>query len=636
MRDRFLRALVLLGAAVWFITEVLSGFDAIRRAPLIVCWLLAAAAILARRSHDRKGVVSSVVKPHFDFPIAACCAGSVAILVLTAITAAFSPPNSADAMAYHMPRVVYWAEQASVRFFPTHYLNQIMLQPFAEYVMLQSYVLTGGDHFINFGQWSASAASIIAASCIAREWGAPARGQAIAALFCATIPSGILASSGAKNDYVLAMWLAAAVYFALRWRKTGRMEDAAFLGCALGLALLTKATAYLFAPWPLIAIVGRTPWSARVPLDPLFAKPNQPRPTGPQAADQGASPTVRPTTLAVTLACALAINVPQYFRNYALTGSVLGSDSAFGDQRFRWPNESFGWKSTASNALRNASEQLGARSDAWNRGVYNFVLASHRLLGISPNDPATTWRGAVFAPPRNANHEADAPNRLHLAILLALACLLAWRAIRGRDRERAIYALSLALAFLAFCAYLKWQPFMARLFLPLFVMGAPLVSAIRPLWIQAAMFIFLLDGARRPALENWVRPLKGPTSVLTTPRDVQYFSDMTQWRDDWPAYSASAAEIEKSGCGVIGDVIGIDIANFQLEYPLQALLRERNPQIKFEHTGVENASSRYRQPVDSAPCAVVCLHCIGDEHRLSLYRKFPRLVPEGRFAIFER
>jgi hypothetical protein len=213
-----------------------------------------------------------------------------------------------------------------------------------------------------------------------------------------------------------------------------------------------------------------------------------------------------------------------------------------------------------------------------------------------------------------------------------MACLLAWRAIRGRDRERAIYALSLALAFLAFCAYLKWQPFMARLFLPLFVMGAPLVSTIRPLWIQAALCILLLDSARRPALENWVRPLKGPHSVLTTPRDVQYFADMTQWRDDWPAYSASAAEIQKSGCGVIG----IDIANFQLEYPLQALLRERNPQIKFEHTGVENASSRYRQPVDSAPCAAVCLHCIGDEHRLSLYREFPTAVPEGRFAVFER
>jgi hypothetical protein len=163
-------------------------------------------------------------------------------------------------------------------------------------------------------------------------------------------------------------------------------------------------------------------------------------------------------------------------------------------------------------------------------------------------------------------------------------------------------------------------------------MGAPLVSAIRPLWIQAALCILLLDSARRPALENWVRPLKGPHSVLTTPRAAQYFADMTQWREDWPAYPASVAEIEKIEC----HVIGIDNADFQLEYPLQEMLRERNPQILFEHTGVENGSSRYRQPVNSPPCAIVCLHCIGDQHRLSLYREFPSLIAEGAFAILER
>jgi len=380
LRDRFLRALVAFGVVLVISTELLGSLRLLSRLPLTAMWSAVLAAALARGA-TRKGSRDFAL-PFFrlDAVIVISSLGVVTILGVTAVVAAFSPPNSADAMAYHMPRVVYWAEQASVRFFPTPYLNQLMLQPLAEYLMLHTYVLSGGDHFVNFVQWFASLASMIGVSGVAKLLGAEPRGQAVAALFCATLPAGILASSGAKNDYWLAMWLVTAVYFALQFAESRRLQDAAWLGGALGLALLTKGTAYLFAPWPVAAVLMLR----------MRARPKR-----------------LVAGLLIAAGVALGLNAMQYARNYRLSGSVLGFDSAQGDGVFRWRNETFGWRETASNAARHLSEQLGDRSERWNEGVYSAVIAMHKGLGLDVNDPRTTFRGSTFSPTRNANHEAD-------------------------------------------------------------------------------------------------------------------------------------------------------------------------------------------------------------------------------------
>jgi hypothetical protein len=592
LRDYLLRALALAGAAVALLTETLSPFHLLRRAPVAVAWCVILVAGGAYLFRNRPKWPRFVIRP-WEAAIAAVIAVIGGVVGLTAI---LSPPNSADAMAYHMPRVVYWAQAGSVAFFPTPYFNQTTLQPLAEYFMLHSYILSGGDHLINLVAFGAFLGSIIGVSALAGALGLGTRGQAFAALFCATLPNGILQASGAKNDWLLSLWLIGMVYFAAR-------REARFTGLCAGLALATKATAYLFAPPMLGAAL-------------LLARPT------------GHVPWRRLTIwMAVGV---LAINGPQYVRNLNLSGSPLGYDSAQGDGFFRWRNERPGWKSTVSNALRNATEQLGAPSARWNQTVYDAVVRIHRTLGIDPQDPDTTWRWTRYEPPVSArNHEANAGNKWHL-LLLAAALLFAAGARRGRW---ALYGGALAAAFLLFCFYLKWQPNLPRLELPLFALGAPLAAfameRLRPAALALVVCLFLANNARPSLFENWTRPLHGPRNLFVTTRDDAYFADMGQWNNrSW--YLEAVDRTARSGCANVG----IDIGIYQLEYPYQALLLERNPAVRFVHTGVANASARYYRKGQPRPCAVLCMECLANQRKIALYSSIGPPEAIGHFLLF--
>jgi len=104
---------------------------------------------------------------------------------------------------------------------------------------------------------------------------------------------------------------------------------------------------------------------------------------------------------------------------------------------------------------------------------------------------------------------------------------------------------------------------------------------------------------------------------------------MGQWNNR-ASYLESVDRTARSGC----TAVGLDISENQLEYPFQALLRERNPRARFVHTGVTNASARYGI-VDVLPrCAVWCPDCIGNQHKIALYRQIGPPIEIGRFLLF--
>jgi hypothetical protein len=563
------------------ITEGLSLFSALSVQAVIVSWvtmgLVSAAYVVTPLK--RRDVPSSLA-PRLPRSLLPLAVGIAVIAGLTGVTAAAAPPNTWDSMTYHMSRVMHWQQQGSVAHYPTHILRQLHQTPGAEFIILHLQLLSGGDHLANFVQWAGMLGTLFGVSLIAKQLGAGPFGQLFSAVVAVSLPMGILQASSTQNDHVVAFWLVCFVLFVLRVSDggAGRPSRSAYLtlGASLGLAVLTKSTAYLYALpfllWAALSIVrahGRRAW--------------------------------KPLLLIATIT--LCLNLGHYIRNITLYGSPLGPGSeGTPGAGLRYVNDELTPGLFLSNVTRNAALHLGTPFRPLNLAVDGAARALHTALGVDIDDPRTTWGGQPFSAPSLAFHEDLAGNPLHLILILgSLATCLMTSRCRAAPWVLS-YAAAVTGAFLLFCLVLRWQPWHSRLHLPLFILWAPFVavvlSAKLPRPLTYALAVVLLLSALPWALRNASRPLVGPGSVLVVSRSDQYFSNRPDARD---SFVAAVEGLLGTGCPTVGLVAQGD----DWEYPLWALLRERGGEhVRIRHVGVQNVSARLPSP-DFEPCATV-------------------------------
>jgi hypothetical protein len=589
--------LALIMAAVWWavllalITETLGSFGALRPPTLGFTWFTLAVMIgvpLALRAGSFR-----LRLPKVDGATIVLLSSASLISILVFVAAVIAPPNVWDSMEYHLPRVVQWALRGSVGLYPTPDYQQLMAPPFAEWVVMHFQVLSGGDRFAGLVQAGSFGLSAIAASLIAKFLGATGEGQALALLLSATIPQGVLSASGTKNDWVLALWLscAAALILALRDRP-GQIYVVSALA-SLGLACLTKGTAFLLAPFLVAGCAGVVWNNAR-------------------KISYGA--------IAGGLLLALAINVPQFVRNFRLSGSILGFPSPDNSAARTWRNERMGPALLLSNLLRNVALHAGTPSGSLNRGLTALIRRTITAAGANPDDPAVTWNGNVFGVNGVSKHEIFAGNPLHLFLFVLVSVLMLKRTPFSGPWW--LYWLWVSAAFVAFCALFKWQAFSGRFHLPFFTLLSALCCAVltrcvpKPVWLTIGM-VFALVGVScatlntlRPMIPERTlvqgRPAWGPT-IFTIPRDVQYFAD--QHLQLAQPYIDAINEVNATGCRRVG----IDASKEHYEYPLFAMLDSSERSVESWYVNVTNRTAVFRSDRESQPvCAVVCPNCKSD------------------------
>ncbi|MEO7003391.1 MAG: hypothetical protein ABI068_16370, partial [Ktedonobacterales bacterium] len=546
--------------------------------------------------------------------------GVMAIVVATLLIALVAPPNTPDSFTYHLARVMHWMQDASLAPYPTNYISQIIQPPWAEYVALHLHLLSGGDWLDGAVQWFSFVGCIIGVSLIARELGATARGQTFATVFAATIPMAIIQASSTQNDLVVAYWLVCAVFFLfaslkhMQRLKSVKATGAAALwgaGACLGLAILTKATAYIDV-FPFLLVFGvyalwRMRWQAWRPV-------------------------------AVIALLALALNAAFFLRNMAWSGNPLGPTEA--TQAFR--NGAYTPAVLLLNILRNLLVEFGTPWLAANATLNRDVYTVFAVLHLNPNDPqATMAHSPTFLLRGDHNLWASdgyTDNPLHMLLTLGgVAVCLSIGALRQRRRLLG-YLAALAGAFMLFSSYLRWQAGSDRLMLGLFVLAAPFVGVViealsqtlcqttrqtghhRMSWTWAlpaalGVNVILLVLASSWLLMGQSRPLIGPTSVLNTPRADQYFAAYPAAE---PSYVSAAHAIADRGCAQVGfyasgpqDRVGYTHGAPSWEYPLWVLLGDdEHGAVHIEQVGVTNETAPLaaQSPYSAfQPCAVFAI-----------------------------
>ena len=199
-----------------------------------------------------------------------------------------------------------------------------------------------------------------------------------------------------------------------------------------------------------------------------------------------------------------------------------------------------------------------------------------------------------------------------------LVVFISW-ALRRRGKTAVAYAASLVVAFLFFCAVLKWQLWHTRLHLPLFVLGAAPVGILFGQARSNALVYAIVFGLFLQALpfvfSNQIRPLVfgGASNILSQEWSALYFSDGRHKQD---AYQAMTSLVKAQECLHVG----LDITLFNFDYPLLALLNMDQGKRSVIYVGVQNLSARYKEvDKDVEPYAVICLYCAKAKEKWKTY-----------------
>ena len=424
----FIYALTIWASVLYLVTELLSFFNLINRTSLLVFWLVFDLILyLVGRKRKCKLNLSFLLDKY-----------KIAILIVFGILLVgdyIVVPYNWDSMTYHLPRIMFWAQNSSVAHFPTYDSRMLTSPVLAEFVNLHNYVLIGSDKLFNFVQGFSFIGIVFLIVSICKVLNLDKKVTYLACFLFMSMPIAMAESLTTQVDLFSTVWALAFVCLSLDLMNKDKIvvRDEIFnlitLGLIMGLGYLSKPSACL-----MMLTFGVALLIVRIK---------------------------HKDGIKVYLLCPIIIGVVALFmvsfeivRNLNTFGAI--SDPIAGERQLVGtlaPNY------LIINFLKNFLFQLGLPFIYQSYGItYKFIAFIGSLIGVDINDPLIAEDGMVYSIPAATDIICDTAIATLVCALLII--VLALWVIRKKKLD--LFDKASLISFVAFLFILRWERYESR------------------------------------------------------------------------------------------------------------------------------------------------------------------------------
>lgn len=463
LRRSFILALLTNAGIIFIYNEIASFFNAINTTSALVFWTLEAVGISGlvyylnqsgKINLNKLGVLKDAFRLNGFGITPKIVIAAVALLYILPLLflAIYAAPNNFDTHMYHLNRILIWIYNGNLDHFPTMHLQQLYLNVFAEYLVLDTVLLSGSDQFAGLVQFGAFIGSICGIGLIARQFGLGKDGQLLASICFLTLPIGIFESTSTQVDLCGCFFFIAFVYFGLELLEKKSTLALVAMMQSLAFGGFSKYTILIFAI-PFAVYFG-----FRILARYRFVYAMK--------------------VLGVALALLAITFSPFFYRNYSLFGHVMSPlrNTPFASEEL--PAKKHSVLFTLSNVIKNAGLNIGLPNTSFNRVLDENIRWFHKTIGVNVDDPDLSVDPFSV---KYSVHEDMIPNTIHFWLIVGAGIMLLFLPL---NRDIKWFWTCSALGFLLFCTLMKFQLWSTRTQMPLFAMGAVMIACVYSLKLR--------------------------------------------------------------------------------------------------------------------------------------------------------